>query len=243
MERGLFPPVLCRAQPSAPLQGTAQGSPCLAAPAGTQDRAPCAHIQRQVVPRSQEPAVSRSGVKHLHRRSYSLPGLAGIGEAFQRLKWAGAFGCQEVEVRKALELVMEGPELPESSGSGHQTCGSAGKGSELSLLQRGSRCHLIYEEMLPNALLWLCQSSHFSRKVLNPVPSNSPSGACFGQKTSLPAQPKPHPGHSSAVFPATPQHRRVLIPRPHLSPHTSLHAACKPQYLTLSCLKCCLWNN
>lgn len=78
--------------------------------------------------------MSRSGVKHLHRRSCSLPGLAGIGEAFQRLKWAGAFGCQEVEVRKALELVVEGSELPESSRSGHQTHGSAGKASELSLL-------------------------------------------------------------------------------------------------------------
>lgn len=77
----------------------------------------------------------------MSRSSYSLPGLAGIGEAFQRLKWAGAFGCQEVEVRKALELVMEGPELPESSRTEHQT---RGKGSELSLLQRGSRCHLIF---------------------------------------------------------------------------------------------------
>lgn len=78
--------------------------------------------------------MSRSRVKHLYRRSYSLPGLAGIGEAFQRLKWAGAFGCQEIEVRKTLELVMEGPKLPESSRSGHQTHGSAGKASELSLL-------------------------------------------------------------------------------------------------------------
>lgn len=76
----------------------------------------------------------RSGVKHLHRRSCSLPGLAGNGEVFQRLKWAGAFGCQEVEVRKALELVMEGPELPGSSRSGYQTHGSASKASELSLL-------------------------------------------------------------------------------------------------------------
>lgn len=81
------------------------------------------------------PSNTRSGVKHLHRRSCSLPGLAGIGEAFQRLKRAGAFGCQEVEVRKALELVVEGSELPESSRSGHQTHGSAGKASELSLLE------------------------------------------------------------------------------------------------------------
>lgn len=141
--------------------------------------------------------MSRSGVKHLHRRSYSLPGLAGIGEAFQRLKWAGAFGCQEVEVRKALELVMEGPELPESSGSGHQTCGSAGKGSELSLLQRDSRCHLIYEEMLPNAFLWLCQSSHFSRKVLNPV---APVGHILDRRQVCLLSPSPTQGTAVQCF-------------------------------------------
>lgn len=63
-------------------------------------------------------------MKNLHRRSHNLPGFARIREAFQRLKWAGAFGCQEVQVGKAFELVMEGSELPESSRSGHQTSGS-----------------------------------------------------------------------------------------------------------------------
>lgn len=133
------------------MQGTAlstpardtRGSPCLAAPARTQHRLPVPTAKGRgfLDPRNQQwdnptnPSNTRSGVKHLHRRSCSLPGLAGIGEAFQRLKRAGAFGCQEVEVRKALELVVEGSELPESSRSGHQTHGSVGKASELSLLE------------------------------------------------------------------------------------------------------------
>lgn len=84
--------------------------------------------------------------------SYNLPGSARIREAFQRLKWAGAFGCQEVQVRKAFELVMEGSELPESR-SGHQTSGSNSMVRELSLPQRGSRCCLIYDGILAIAVL------------------------------------------------------------------------------------------
>lgn len=104
-------------------------------------------------PGTSRAAVSRGvWVKNLHRRSYNLPGSARIGEVFQRLKWAGAFGCLEVQVGKAFELVMEGSELPESSRSGHQTSGSDSTVRELSLLQRGSRHHLIYDGTLPMAI-------------------------------------------------------------------------------------------
>lgn len=173
----------------------------------------------------------------MHRRSYNLPGSARIREAFQRLKWAGAFGCQEIQVGKAFELVMEGSELPESSRSGHQTSSSDSMVRELSPPLRGAQGAVSFMMGYWPSLsfhLAVPEISHFLPEVLNLIPSNSTDGgdvldrrqACL-LRWKPTFCPQGTSAAASAVFSATQQHGKVLVPRRHLLLHTLLHAASK----------------
>lgn len=171
VEQGLCSPSLRSRQPSAPLRGNGKGPPwqrrqvpcCLRRAVGRQRCRGAAALRLGLLSPmtrgewfsgAQDPAGQRLAEElgENPHRSYDLPGSAWVGEAFWRLKGAGAFGCQEIQVRKVFELLMEGSELPGSSRSGHQSCC---RDSVVRAAPRagGSRCCLAYEGTLAITIL------------------------------------------------------------------------------------------
>lgn len=189
VQRGLFPPALCRAQPSAPLQGTHGGHPAWQ----HQHRPSTGSLCPQPKAGGSQIPGTSSGVTPL------IPVTPGVGLNTCTEGAAAYLAWQELERlfrgSNGLELLgakkLRSGKLWNWWWKGRNCLKAADQDirlmAVLARLQswpswKGSRCHLIHDEMLLSALLWLCQSSHFSLEVLNPVPITAPVGHVLGRR-------------------------------------------------------------